>query len=91
MIFFFSDYDKIHKKQKFSALGIAESQSKEMWLISYATCVDIIAQVFLTPRSVFLFLAVATLKVRIIIIFLTPQPVIILSTVHTTKNSVAFV
>ena len=48
MIFFFSDYDKIHKKQKFSALGIAESQSKEMWLISYLTSVDITAQVSLT-------------------------------------------
>ena len=86
IFFFFSDYDKIHKKQKFSALGIAESQSKEMWLISYAICVDRVAQVSLTPRSVLLFLAVVTLKVRIIIIFLTNQPVIILSTVHTTKN-----
>ena len=42
---FFLDHDKIHKKQKFSALDIVESWSKEMLLISYVTCVDIIAQV----------------------------------------------
>ena len=48
MIIFFQDYNKIHKKQKFSALGIVESQSKEMWSASYVTCVDIIAPVSLT-------------------------------------------
>ena len=38
----------MHKKQKFSALDIAESRSNEMWPISYVTFVDIIAQVSLT-------------------------------------------
>ena len=41
--FFFLDYNKIYKKQKFGTLDIIESQSKEMWLVSYVTCVDIIA------------------------------------------------
>ena len=45
MIFFLLDYNKIHKIQKFSALDIVESQSKEMWSLA---CVDIIAQVSLT-------------------------------------------
>ena len=49
MIFFFLDYNKIHKKQTFGALDIIESQSKKIWLVSYVTCVDIIAQVSLTP------------------------------------------
>ena len=40
MIFFLLDYNKIHKKQKFSAFDIVESQSKEMWLVSYVTCID---------------------------------------------------
>ena len=35
--------------QKFSALDIVESLSKEMWSISYIVCIDIIAQVSLTP------------------------------------------
>ena len=38
---------KIHKK--ISALDIAESLVKEIWSLSHATCVDIIAQVSLTP------------------------------------------
>ena len=60
---------------------------KEMWLISYITCVDIIAQVSLTPWLIFLFLDVPTLKLRIIIIiFPTGQPEIILPTACTTKN-----
>ena len=33
---------------KKSAFDIVESQSKEMWLVLYVTCVDIIAQVSLT-------------------------------------------
>ena len=64
-------------------IDIVESWSKEMWLISYITCVVIIAQVSLTLWSIFLFLDVQTLKLRIIIIFLTK---IILSTARTTKN-----
>ena len=58
-----------------------------MWVISYVTCVDTIAQVSLTPWSIFLFLDVSTLKLRIIIIILvTRWPEIILSTARTTKN-----
>ena len=38
----------MHEIQKFSALTIVESQSKEMWSVSNVTCVDIIAQVSLT-------------------------------------------
>ena len=57
-----------------------------MWLISYETCVGIIAQVLLTPWSIFLFLDILTLKLRIIIIILeNDQPEIILLTAHTTK------
>ena len=48
MIFFLLDYNKIHKKQKSSAFNIVESWSKEMWLVSYVTFIDIIAQVSLT-------------------------------------------
>ena len=36
------------KKQKCGALDIVESQRKEIWLVSYVACVDIIAQVSLT-------------------------------------------
>ena len=75
---FLLDYDKIHKKQKFSALDIVESCSKEMWSISYVTCVEKMAQVSLTPWSIFLFLDVLTLKLC--------QPKIILSTVRRIKN-----
>ena len=58
-----------------------------MWVISYVTRVDTIAQVSLTPWSIFLFLDVSTLKLRIIIIILvTRWPEIILSTARTTKN-----
>ena len=73
---FLLDYDKIHKKQKFSALDIVESCSKEMWSISYVTCVEKMAQVSLTPWSIFL--DVLTLKLC--------QPKIILSTVRRIKN-----
>ena len=45
---FLLDCNKIHKKQKFSANDIAESGSKEIWLVSYVPCVDTIAQVSLT-------------------------------------------
>ena len=57
-----------------------------MWSISYVTCVDIIAQVSLTPWSISLFLDKLTQKLRIIIIILlTDWPKIILSTACTTK------
>ena len=41
--FFLLDYNKIHKKQKFSAFDIVEPRSKEMRLVSYITCIDLIA------------------------------------------------
>ena len=58
----FLDYNKIHKKQKFIAFDIVESWSKEMWLVSYGTYINITAQVSLTWWSVLLFLDVPTLK-----------------------------
>ena len=44
-----------------------------MWSASYVTCVDIIAQVSLPQWSIYLFLNVRTLKLRIIIIILPIQ------------------
>ena len=82
LIFFFAQ-----KNLKFSALGIVESWNKETWSILYVTCVDIIGQVSLTPCSIFLFLDVPILKLRIIIIILpTDWRKIILLTAHMTKN-----
>ena len=40
---------------RFSAFDIVELRSKEMWLVSYVTCIDLIAQVFLTWWSAFYF------------------------------------
>ena len=61
---------------------INSRQSEEIWSVSYVTCIDIVAQVSVTPWSVFLFLDVPTLKLKIIInILLTDQPEIILPTV----------
>ena len=58
-----------------------------MWSVSYVTCIDILAQVSLTRWSVFLFLDVQTLKLKIIInISPIDQPEIILPTAPTTKN-----
>ena len=60
-----------------------------MWLISYVTCVDIIAQVSLTPRSILLFLDVSTLEFWIIIIIIIlpiDQPKIILLTARKMKK-----
>ena len=39
---------KYVKKQKFSAFDIVESWNKKMWLVSYVTFIDLIAQVSLT-------------------------------------------
>ena len=50
---FLLNYNKIHKKWKFSALDIVELQSKEMWLVSYVTGIDLIAHVSLTWWSNF--------------------------------------
>ena len=57
---------KLHKKQKFSSLDIVESRVKRCG----CTCVDIIAQVFLTGCSTFLFLDVPTRNLSIIIIII---------------------
>ena len=77
----------MHKKQKFSAFDIVESQSKEMWSVPYVIYTDIVAQVSLTRWSVFLFLDMPTQKLKIIINILpTGRPEIILPTASTTKN-----
>ena len=47
MIFYFKITLKYIRKQTFSALDIVESRGKEMWLVSYVNCDDIIAQFFL--------------------------------------------
>ena len=47
MIFFFWITIKYIKNQKFSAFDIVELRSKEMWSVSYVTCINI-AQVYLT-------------------------------------------
>ena len=47
MIFFFWITIKYIKNQKFSAFDIVELWSKEMWSVSYVTCINI-AQVYLT-------------------------------------------
>ena len=58
-----------------------------MWSISFAIFVDIIAQVSSTPWSIFSFLDMLTLKLRIIIIILPTDPrKRILSTARATKN-----
>ena len=76
---FLLDHNKIHKKQKFSALDIVEWRSTEMWSVSFVTC----TQVSSNRWSIFLFFDVPTLKLRIIIIILpTDQTNII----PTTKN-----
>ena len=78
-------------KPSISALGFVESWNKELWSISYVTCVEIIAEVSLTPLSIFLFSDKPTLKLGIIIIILpTGRSEIILLTSRTTKNEVAF-
>ena len=77
----------MHKKQKFSAFDIVESQSKEMWSVPYVIYTDIVAQVSLTRWSVFLFLDMPTLKLKVIINILpTGRPEIILPTACATKN-----
>ena len=62
-----------------------------MWSISYVIFVDIIAQVSLTPSSIFLFLDMPTLTLGINIIILpTDRPEIVLWTPRKTKNYAAF-
>ena len=65
---------------------MVESRNKDIRLVSYLACIDIVAQVYLTMLSIFLFLYVPTLKFGIIVILPTNQPEIILSTARTTKN-----
>ena len=40
LLLFILGYNNIGKKQKFRALNIAESRSKNMWLLVYVTCVE---------------------------------------------------
>ena len=63
-----------------------------MWLVSYVTWTDLIAQVSLSRWSAILFLDELILKIRIIIIIIlvTNRPKIILLTAWTTENLVAF-
>ena len=66
---------------------MVESQSKELWLVSFVTRADIIAQVSLPRLSIFLFLDMPNLKLRIIIIILSisrSEKVIV--TARTTKK-----
>ena len=52
---FFLDYNKIHKKQKFSAFDIVESRSKGMRSVSYVTCMDICTSFFNSTFGIFIF------------------------------------
>ena len=72
MVFFLQITLKYIKKKKILAIDIAESRNRGMWSISYVTCIDIIAQVSLTPLSMFLFLDVPTLKLRITVLLRRP-------------------
>ena len=76
---FLLDHNKI---QKFSALDIVESQSKEMWWVRWHNSTNFFHLMF---NICFL------MKLRIIyIILLTDGPDIILTTARTTKYEVAF-
>ena len=55
LFIFLLNYKKIHKKQKFNVPDIVESQSKEMLLVSYVTCVDIITGLFNSITNIFIF------------------------------------
>ena len=64
------------------------TRSKEIWSVSYITCIEIIAQISLIS---ILFLDALTLKRRIIIIILpTNRPEILLTTARITKTEVTF-
>ena len=64
MTFFLLDYSKIHKNKNLVHLISLNHRAKK------CTCVDIKVQVFLTQESMFLFLDMPTLKLKIIIIIL---------------------
>ena len=64
MIFFLLDYSKIHKNKNLVHLILLNHRAKK------CTFVDIKVQVFLTRESMFLFLDMPTLKLKIIIIIL---------------------
>ena len=49
-----------------------------MWLVSFVTCIEIIAQVSLTRWSIILLLDVPTLKLKIIIIIIIIITIIII-------------
>ena len=74
MIFFFLGYDKIDIKQNFSALGIIEPQSKEVWSLSYVTSmIDI---------SIFRNIKIIPWNLGLLLLF----PEIILPTTRRTKK-----
>ena len=75
----------MHEKQKFNVLDIVESQSKEMWLVSYVTCVDIITGLFNPIINIFIF-KVPTLKLKIIIFILPTNQPIYAPAAHRIKN-----
>ena len=84
--FFFQIAIKYIKNKNLVHLILLNLGSKETWSL-YVTSVDIIVQVSFTPGSIFLFLDVPTLRLRIIIIILlTGRHGIILPTTRTTKN-----
>ena len=84
--FFFQIAIKYIKNKNLVHLILLNLGSKETRSL-YVTSVDIIVQVSFTPGSIFLFLDVPTLRLRIIIIILlTGRHGIILPTTRTTKN-----
>ena len=87
--FFLDYYTKIHQKQKSRALDIVEFLGKEMLSVSSVTCAYITVQASLTWWSIFSFIDMPTLKLRIIIILPNDRPEIIPPTACTTKNQVA--
>ena len=86
MIFNLLDYNKIHKKQKFSALDIVESPAKTCGLFYIYLCWHNGRSFFsLTQQLILLFVDVPTRKLRIIILP-TDRPDIIHQTALTTKS-----
>ena len=80
-----------NKNKNLVHLTLLNHEGKEMWSVSYVTCIDLVAKVSLNRQSTFLFLDVLTLKLRIIIIILpTDRPKIILPTARTIKNKIGF-
>ena len=81
-----------NKNKNLVHLTLLNDEGKEMWSVSYVTCIDLVAQVSLNRQSTFLYLDVLTLKLRIIVIIILPtdRPKIILPTACTIKNKIGF-